>query len=42
MRPLDPPMFDAFDRDDNIFVTAGVGDLYGQRASLAGTPRRIH
>jgi hypothetical protein len=41
MRPLDPPMFDAFDRDDNIFVTAGVGVLYGQRASLAGTRGRF-
>jgi hypothetical protein len=41
MRPLDPPMFRAFDGDANLLLSAGAGFLGNQRASLPGTRGRL-
>ncbi|MEO5510641.1 MAG: hypothetical protein ABIS27_08410 [Longimicrobiales bacterium] len=41
IRPLDPAPWRVFDGDNNVLLDAGVGMLYGQRASLAGTQGRL-
>jgi hypothetical protein len=37
LRPLDPPLYRAFDGNANVFLTVGASSLSAQRASLAGT-----